>query len=288
MSGISSKAAGKLENKYKYNGNELQSEEFSDKSGLETYDFGARMHDPQIGRLWQIDPLANKLHNIYLSPYCYVANNPLIFIDPDGRDRIITHTVTRELASGKSETVTTSLTYTGLDSYQKRPVYNNDGSFSGAYTYHDTREAISEIYNQKGENIGGSKAVLVDNDVRFTSKNDLDTKWGRFKQSLFGNGERGGIVFTSSMGQGAGPASPLNMPDAQMESVDFLLGAISQVGATVGASTKPNTFLEAINLLKDGLSTGGNIGDAVNAAKDLLKGTDIKVVHCKSCNQNFK
>ncbi len=85
MSGISSnalKGSNYPENRKKYNGKELQSKEFGDGSGLEWYDYGARMYDQQIGRFGKIDRYARLAEDF--SPYHYANNNPLLYIDING------------------------------------------------------------------------------------------------------------------------------------------------------------------------------------------------------------
>lgn len=64
-------------NKYKYNGKELQ-----DELGLGVYFFKFRSYDPSLGRFWQIDPLAGTYaHN---STYAFAENNVSSGTDLEG------------------------------------------------------------------------------------------------------------------------------------------------------------------------------------------------------------
>jgi RHS repeat-associated protein len=77
MAGISSKAANRMENRFKYNGIEHNT-----NFDLNMYDAFYRNLDPQIGRFWQIDPEAEMLEEY--SPYASMYNNPISNVDPLG------------------------------------------------------------------------------------------------------------------------------------------------------------------------------------------------------------
>lgn len=138
MAGISSERVGLFENQYRYNGKELQHKEFNDGSGLELYDYGARMQDPQLGRMWQQDPMAESYKR--WTPYNYVANNPVNGIDPDGRDVIFLNATKGAHGTGHASVIIGNSTagwfYYSLNGTESQSVYGNShkpdiGTFLG-------------------------------------------------------------------------------------------------------------------------------------------------------------
>ena len=68
------------ENPFKFSGKELD-----DITGL--YDHGARSRNPVTTLWYGVDPLFDK--NPEYGPYIYCVANPVVFVDPDGRDALI-------------------------------------------------------------------------------------------------------------------------------------------------------------------------------------------------------
>jgi RHS repeat-associated protein len=76
---------------YLYNGKEMDR-----MNGLNEYDYGARWRDPTLGNGWNtVDPLAEKYYSI--SPYAYCAGNPVKYIDPNGKEKVLAVTGDKDI-----------------------------------------------------------------------------------------------------------------------------------------------------------------------------------------------
>ena len=104
--GVASSSTGQLHNVYLYQGKEWLAE-----SGLNLYDFHARLYDPALGRFKAADPRGELMP--YNSPYVAMMNNPVYYIDPDGECPIcVAVVIGAAIGAGSSAAIYTATSLT--------------------------------------------------------------------------------------------------------------------------------------------------------------------------------
>lgn len=120
------------------------------KGNGNSYDFGARIYDPRLGRWLSTDPKASKGPG--LSPYNYSFNSPISYSDPDGEWAEV-HTKKFYLAKdGKTLVEKTRF----ADIFKKTVRIEKDVIVHNAKFYYDVRDKANITAEQKA---GMAKAI---------------------------------------------------------------------------------------------------------------------------------
>ncbi len=165
--------------KYKFGGMELQ-EEF----GTVFYDFGARNYDPALGRWINIDPLADHPKQFGFSPYTYAANNPIFFIDPDGRlfDDYGLDEATGNISLIKKTDDDTDTLYAGSGEGESFVKDESKGSVT-VNQHADGSSVISDLSvdNAKVETVANGQDSTKERTSNITHTNNADDAFNIFK-----------------------------------------------------------------------------------------------------------
>jgi len=150
-----------FDSRYKFTAKEL------DNETNYTY-FGARYYDSDVSIWLSVDPMAGKYPA--LSPYAYCANNPIILVDPDGREIRIYYKEKRGIGRlferAKYISYTEGMNYTGDNKFVSNSVnslnyiYNNNADVEGIIHQSVSTSEIVKIkksnddyYNDKNNTI---------------------------------------------------------------------------------------------------------------------------------------
>lgn len=186
------------EQPYKYGG-----KEFIELHGYDSYDFDARMYYPALCRFMTMDLLCEKYYSI--SPYAYCNNNPVNYVDPDGRDWYIDDTnailYDPELSEKtKHKLLQEGQRYLGA-TYQSKDRQGNvttNYRKDGSIIFTNEKDAYNRIVNNSEQTGNEEMGIIMNNGILVlpsykNSPTEIDMK-------DYGYSIKDGIV-TNSMGE---------------------------------------------------------------------------------------
>jgi RHS repeat-associated protein len=281
MAGISDKALkiGYAENKYRFQKQELQNKEFTDGSGLEMYEFKYRMDDPQIGRFWSIDPLADKY--VYNSTYAFSEDKVTSHVELEGLEATPLPAFWRSVEQELHNTATwidKNLTI-GNKTTVETPVAPKAGSTNNTVTATTTTTVntnfdanLSYLINNNSNSGNTAPLVKTETKTEVSGSTKLDIKTPVGAVNVTGKVDQSGKITLEGTAS-VKTETPLNLTATASMSSD----GSSKVGAGVSATFNNST-------LKSGFIIGTN---PQTGFLEFNMGGEQKIGNTKVSNTTF-
>ncbi len=173
-------------NPYTYGFNGMERDEEVKGAG-NSYDFGARMQDPRLGRWLSPDPMEAK-YPMY-STYSAFNNNPIIYIDPDGKDWEISTTVD----NNGNQTVLLTLNAAVVNSSSNSSLNTGDfvkamqSQIKSSYSIKYTKTIYEPVTIESGLDNFPSKTIMVPKEVTVTVNVQVNARVISNKNQLTSN-----------------------------------------------------------------------------------------------------
>jgi RHS repeat-associated protein len=137
--------------RYGFNGKENDNEVKGEGNSI---DFGARIYDSRIANWLSTDPLQKKYPNE--SPYNFVSQNPILYVDKDGRDKVISITLYDKNGNR------TLITQTDKNYFEYKMEFEADASFGNKIKYYKTNvyeEYVIDLANPKNNTFKSGSTI---------------------------------------------------------------------------------------------------------------------------------
>ncbi len=235
-----------------------------------------------------VDPLASKYPDE--SPYVFSGNSPISLTDQDGKEK--TYFMTVIAKDGTKTTLKVIEKYT----VQQKTTYSRESIGAGGVTFMTSPQISNTKTFDVAQNITLDErtgAITVGKEYTTTERSNssavraIEDNAGELSSYLSEQfGEGGGVVFTSSEGQGQETRKAGKNTDAKSENIDLLMATIGAAATNTSgpAKTLLDKFKRAVDAVQIAKDLDENLGQGPSPAttnKDSCTfcsqtGTDLK------------
>lgn len=268
--------------RFSFNGKESDSEVKGEGNSL---DFGARVYDSRLGRWMAMDPLHSNHPN--WSTYKAFLNNPIVYIDPDGRTEFIT-TITVNASTGEVKITISTANKIMTDGIEQSPPIHQGNPFHVQRNYYDFETLTLNVVDNNGKVLATSTStkILYQNGIKDKDRIVLPgqghpghTKIEDIGKELpFGEGDgyqtdAGGFTLVTK-GETVSPTKIRTTADTEKIDIDLLISAVGGINSGRGETEKSMYFADAAD----------KILKVIEGVKEIIK--DYKVYEiCNQCNK---